>query len=192
MNFKEVRLWASKHYLDPNYRININPKTKKFIVVTDDYKYWNSSVTPKKFLEYKTQQTALGAIAGERLLHLHVREGKNNQTKLEKLIESFLLTQKKAETIDAYGHKFQIIFNRKNPLELKQIWEGKQQNIRYCMIYVDGKKVGYVQHDTYTGLTDREMWGRTMPDITRYNTMAFDILEHFKAFILNPNSGKNG
>ncbi|HRT03103.1 MAG TPA: hypothetical protein P5513_04110 [Candidatus Diapherotrites archaeon] len=29
-----------------------------------------------------------------------------------------------------------------------------------------------------------------MPDITRYNTMAFDILEHFKAFILNPNSGK--
>lgn len=113
MNFKEVRLWASKHYLDPNYRININPKTKKFIVVTDDYKYWNSSVTPKKFLEYKTQQTALGAIAGERLLHLHVREGKNNQTELERLIESFLLTQKKAETIDAYGHKFQIVFNRK-------------------------------------------------------------------------------
>ncbi|HRT03102.1 MAG TPA: hypothetical protein P5513_04105 [Candidatus Diapherotrites archaeon] len=54
MNFKEVRLWAGKHYLDPNYRININPKTKKFIVVTDDYKYWNSSVMPKKFLEYKT------------------------------------------------------------------------------------------------------------------------------------------
>ncbi len=87
LDFKEARKWATKHYLDHNLRININPKTKKFIIVDKNYKYWKFSATPKEFMDYSNPEKALNAIAKKRLLPLHLGQNKIYQNTFQ-LLES--------------------------------------------------------------------------------------------------------
>ena len=100
-------------------------------------------------------------------------------------------TGKKYQKIELYGHKFEIKFVDRQYYEAENDMDMMQEYYRDNFdIFVDGKKVGYANQDDYFGQIHAQMWDRYMPDLSHYQSSAYYVPDHFKAFIKNPNSGK--
>ena len=70
MSFDQARKWARKNYTNKKEALTINPKTKRFFVITPDHKNWRTSADPKQFMQFTSQKTALAIMAGAMLLGL--------------------------------------------------------------------------------------------------------------------------
>lgn len=70
MSFDQARKWARENYTNKKEALTINPKTKRFFVITLDRKNWRTSADPKQFMQFTSQKNALATIAGAMLAEL--------------------------------------------------------------------------------------------------------------------------